>query len=277
VPGRSPRQERPPDDAWALKPRYPVTVRGTLLPVPDLRPRPAHMRVAVTANPATPPRHATPARPARPRQASPREPHARTPHHPGRRHPGVKGACGVATRALRAPLTPGTARETWQRSRPRGRPARPRTRHPNQPRPPENTTSQAPEQQKLDGPLHMSIDAPSRSLEQHRCSIDVVSRGPAELTSVARAPPEAGDPPRLPEYPEPGVTPRDAGPNPQMTPLKLSDIPLEQHRCSIDVVSGWTSRCRAAARPRPGALPCGAGPPLALSGAGAIWSPSRPG
>jgi hypothetical protein len=26
---------------------------------------------------------------------------------PGGRHPGVKGACGVAARALRAPVTPG--------------------------------------------------------------------------------------------------------------------------------------------------------------------------
>src|SRR6266566_684446 len=62
VPGRSPRQERSPYDLWALK-RYPVEVRGTILPVTDLRSRPAHMRVAVTATPATPPRHATPARP----------------------------------------------------------------------------------------------------------------------------------------------------------------------------------------------------------------------
>src|SRR6516162_8388043 len=33
------------------------------------------------------------------------------------------------------------------------------------------------------------IDAPSMSLEQHRCSIDVVCPGPAGQTSATRAPP----------------------------------------------------------------------------------------
>src|SRR5438105_11612234 len=91
VPGRSPRQERSPYDLWALK-RYPVEVRGTILPVTDLRFRPAHMRVAVTATPATPPRHATPSPPPPPPPpAKPPPPRPRRPPHPARGTPRPRG------------------------------------------------------------------------------------------------------------------------------------------------------------------------------------------
>jgi len=68
-------------------------------------------------------RHAAPARHPYPPRPPPGKPTRGTPmpsppDHPGGRPPGVKGACGIAARALRAPVTPGTARVTWQRSRP---------------------------------------------------------------------------------------------------------------------------------------------------------------
>jgi len=59
----------------------------------------------VTATAATPPRHATLTRPARPRAGPPPgHPMPWPPDYPGGQHPGVKGACGVAARALRAPV-----------------------------------------------------------------------------------------------------------------------------------------------------------------------------
>ena len=101
--------------------------------------------------PGTPPQPSPPA--ARPGPA--RQPHARPPDCPSARNAGVKGACGVAARALRAPVTPRTAREIRQRSRPRGHTSTPP--HPlRQPgKPAENHPNQAPQQQKLDRPLHM--------------------------------------------------------------------------------------------------------------------------
>ena len=84
--------------------RYPAKVRGTILPVTDLRTRPAHMRVAVTATAATPPRHATPTHHAHPPDGgNPRNPHALARPIIPPAVPGIKGACGVAARALRAP------------------------------------------------------------------------------------------------------------------------------------------------------------------------------
>lgn len=105
-------------------------------------------------------RHAAPARhPCPPRsppgKANPGNPMPSPPDCPGGRNPGVKGACGVATRALRAPVTARTVRVIWQRSRPWGQTGTPCTRHLNQARPSHNTTNQAQKQQKLDGPLHM--------------------------------------------------------------------------------------------------------------------------
>src|SRR5467141_838917 len=61
------------------------------------------MRVAVTAAAATPPRHATPATPARPRAGN-GNPMPWLPKCPGGPHSGVKGACGVAARAKAAKL-----------------------------------------------------------------------------------------------------------------------------------------------------------------------------
>ena len=55
-----------------------------VLPVTDLRSRPAHMRVAVTANPATPPRHATLTRPRPP---------------PGQAIPGPRALAAPSSRA----------------------------------------------------------------------------------------------------------------------------------------------------------------------------------
>ena len=129
-----------------------MKVRGTILPVTDLRSRPAHMRVAVTATAATPPRHATLTRPARPRQASRKSPMAWPADYPGGQHPGVKGACGVAARALRAPMTPGHRPRDLAAIKAMGaRPARPRTRHANQTRPSDNTTNQARNSKSLTG------------------------------------------------------------------------------------------------------------------------------
>src|SRR6266704_898903 len=78
-----------------------ILVRGTILRTADLRSRHAYMRVAVAAA-ATPPRYATPTRRARRRGPGEHPAHALTAHYrlPGTR---VKGACGVAARALRAP------------------------------------------------------------------------------------------------------------------------------------------------------------------------------
>ncbi len=79
-----------------------VLVRGTILRITDLRSRHAYMRVAV-ATATTPPRQATPTRPARHRAGNPElGSRALAVHHrlPAAR---VKAACGVAQRALRAP------------------------------------------------------------------------------------------------------------------------------------------------------------------------------
>src|SRR6266496_171476 len=89
---------------WAPR-GFPVQVRGTILPETDLRSRPADMGVAVTAAAATPPRHATPAGPARPPGQPTGTPCPSPPDCRGGPHSGVKGACGVAARALRAPVT----------------------------------------------------------------------------------------------------------------------------------------------------------------------------
>ena len=108
----------------------------------------------MTARAATPPRHATPAAPARPARATPGS-HARLPHHPGGRHAGVKGACGVAARALRAPVTPGAARAIRQRSRPWDQTGTLPHLSTSSAKLSDKRINQAQEQQKLDGPLHM--------------------------------------------------------------------------------------------------------------------------
>jgi len=103
---------------------------------------------------AAPARHPYPPRPP-PALAAPGNPMPAPPDCPGTRRPGVKGACGVAARALRAPVTPGTARVIWQRSRAMGPDRHAPAPHRNPARPSHNDTNQAQEQQKLDGPLHM--------------------------------------------------------------------------------------------------------------------------
>src|SRR5487761_1134141 len=73
---------------------------------------------AAAAAHAVPVRHPFPARPP-PRQENTGPPMPRTPDH-RLAGPGVKGACGVAARALRAPGPRPPARATWQRSRAMG-------------------------------------------------------------------------------------------------------------------------------------------------------------
>ena len=103
---------------------------------------------------AAPARHPYPPRPP-PGQASPREPRTLAARSSRRPAPGVKGACGVAARALRAPVTPGAAREIWQRSRPWGQPGMPPHLHTGSAKSSDNRINQAQEQQEVDGPLHM--------------------------------------------------------------------------------------------------------------------------
>jgi len=104
-------------------------------------------------------RHAAPARHPYPPRPPPgratRNPHALAADCPGGRHSGLKGACGVAARALRAPVTPGAARVIWQRSRPWASPARSRTTCANHAESSDKRINQAQEQQELDGPLQM--------------------------------------------------------------------------------------------------------------------------
>ena len=70
----------------------------------DLRSRPAYMRVAVTAAAATPPRYATPTRPApRPGHRQPGNPMPWPPDHPGGRHPASR-APAASLRERSAPL-----------------------------------------------------------------------------------------------------------------------------------------------------------------------------
>src|SRR5208282_456719 len=87
----------------------------------------------------------------------PRAKAGRNPHAPGRAHhrltgPGVKGACGVAARTLRAPVTPAAGSHDLaaiQDMRP--------DRHAPAPSPksPRTGSNQAQNMQKLDRPLHM--------------------------------------------------------------------------------------------------------------------------
>jgi len=155
VPGRSPRQERSPEDPWALR-RYPAKVRGTILPVTDLRSRLAHMRVAVTATAATPPRHATLTRPARRLPwPPPGTPCPAPPDCPGARHPGGQGRLRRRCASAARPCDPGLRARDLAAITATGQTGTPPHPHGNQARPSDNDTNQAQEQQKLDGPLHM--------------------------------------------------------------------------------------------------------------------------
>jgi hypothetical protein len=104
---------------------------------------------------AAPAGHLHPPRPP-PRPGNPGNPMPCPADCPGGRPPGIKGASGVAARALRAPGPRAPARVIWQRSRPRDQPGTPRTRQANPGKPSDHGTSQAQQQQKLDRPLHMS-------------------------------------------------------------------------------------------------------------------------
>jgi hypothetical protein len=93
---------------------------------------------------------------APPDRATPGNPMLSPADCPGGRPPGVKGAFGVAERALRAPGPRDTARVIWQRSRPWGQPGTPP--HPPSKSSKRHITAQTrhSNSKSLTGPLHMS-------------------------------------------------------------------------------------------------------------------------
>src|SRR5215831_8427500 len=73
----------------------------------------------------------------------------------GRQHPGVEGACGVAARALRGPVTPGRRQRDLAAIRAMRSDQHALAPPRNSDIPSDNRTNQAQELQKLDGPLLM--------------------------------------------------------------------------------------------------------------------------
>ena len=85
------------------------------------------------------------------------------------------------------------------------------------------------------------------SLEQHRCSIDVVSPGPAGITGVTRTPPAAGDLAPLTCVAPSLVSRRVTQDLAAVTALKISDIMPGSG--SIDLVEGSGQGYRPRLRP----------------------------
>jgi hypothetical protein len=104
---------------------------------------------------AAPAGHPHPPR-APPDPATPGTPCPSPPVVPASGPPGVKGAFGVAPRALRAPGPRGPARVIWQRSRPWASPARPRTRRASPGKRQITAQTRHSSSKSLTGPLHMS-------------------------------------------------------------------------------------------------------------------------
>ena len=132
--------------------------RKIFLRITDLRSRHAYMRVAV-ATATTPPRQATPTRPARHQNLATRSP---VPWPPiiGSRQPASRSpAASPGERS--AHLDPGhRSHDPWQLSRTRDQKSTPTFPASYTTQPPQTTTNQAQNLQSLDVPLHMSAQIP---------------------------------------------------------------------------------------------------------------------